>query len=127
MAADRNVYDSGSSAPVTGADYMDSVAEEIRALWNYVVVPLTSVAGTANAVTADCVVPISAYTNGMCFRLKAASSNTGAMTLNVDSIGVKSLVMQNGSAMLSGKVVSGGVYAITYDSAGDKFFAIGVQ
>ena len=75
---------------------------------------LTSVAGT-NAITATAPVSMSAYVAGQTFRFIAAGANTGACTLNLNSIGAKSLVKTDGSALVSGDIASGAAVQVMYD------------
>jgi len=74
---------------------------------------LTSVAGT-NTVTAT-VTGLTAYTAGQSFRFVSAGANTGAVTININSIGAKSVTKNGTTALSSGDIVSGAVYVINYD------------
>ena len=75
---------------------------------------LTSVSGT-NAITATAPVSMSAYVAGQTFRFIAAGANTGAVTLNLNAIGAKSVVKTDGSALVSGDIASGGAVQVIYD------------
>lgn len=119
MAVDRTFPNSG-----TGSAYVAGVKEEGEALWQYSRVPLTNVAGTANDVTADCVVPIASYADGQRFRLKATATNTGPMTIDIDEKGVKDLVAKDGTALRKGQVRIGGVYDIDYVAATGDFYLL---
>jgi hypothetical protein len=74
---------------------------------------LTSVAGT-NTITAS-VSGLTAYAAGQTFRFVAAGNNTGAVTININSIGAKAITKQGTTALVSGDIVSGSTVAITYD------------
>ena len=74
---------------------------------------LTSVAGT-NTITAS-VSGLTAYAAGQTFRFVAAGNNTGAVTININSIGAKAVTKQGTTALVSGDIVSGSTVAITYD------------
>jgi len=74
---------------------------------------LTSVAGT-NTITAS-VSGLTAYAAGQTFRFIAAANNTGAVTININSIGAKAVTKQGTTALVSGDIVSGSTVAITYD------------
>lgn len=74
---------------------------------------LTSVAGT-NTITAS-VSGLTAYAAGQTFRFVAAGANTGAVTININSIGAKAVTKQGTTALVSGDIVSGSTVAITYD------------
>jgi hypothetical protein len=75
---------------------------------------LTSVSGT-NTITATAPVGMTGYVAGQVFRFIAAGANTGACTLNLNSIGAKSLVKTDGSALVSGDIASGAAVQVMYD------------
>lgn len=84
-----------------------------------------TVGGTANAITLTSVGSLYAptsYVNGMRVRFEAASNNSGAVTINVNGIGVVDLVNGNGSALITGNIVSGVHYEAVYDSSSGDFF-----
>ena len=115
MAANRSFPTTVTHpADISGADYADDVASEGAALWNRVIDFLENVAGT-NTITATAGVTITGYAKGMGFRLIPANTNTGAVTINVDSLGAKNLTDPAGNALTSGKLVAGQAYSIWYD------------
>lgn len=99
---------------ISGEDYATDVAGEVAELWNRVIDYLDNVAGT-NTITATAGVTIAAYAKGMAFRLIPANTNTGAVTINIDSKGAKNLTDPAGNALTAGKVVAGQSYSIWYD------------
>jgi hypothetical protein len=56
-----------------------------------------------------------AYVAGMSFIFTATGNNTGAMTVNVNSLGAVTLYKNNNQAMQANDVVAGGAYQIYYD------------
>jgi len=73
-------------------------------------------AGSANAQTLAIDSSISAYSEGQKFRFKAGYTNTAACTLNVNSIGAKTIKKTGGSEdLLYGEILAGGIYEIEYD------------
>lgn len=52
---------------------------------------------------------------GFSLRFKAGGTNTGAATLNVDSLGAAAIKRLNGDALSAGDIVSGGVYDVAFD------------
>lgn len=84
---------------------------------------LASVSGT-NTITASVTPAATAYANGQTFRFAAAGANTGAVTININSIGAKSITKNGASALAAGDIPSGAVIEITYD--GTQFQMIGV-
>jgi hypothetical protein len=62
-----------------------------------------------------------AYTDGMRFAFVVANNNTGAVTLNVDSIGAEDVVAPDGSALVADDFVAGGIVEVRYSSDEDAF------
>lgn len=76
-------------------------------------IALSSVAGT-NTVTASTPVAIGAYVTGLTFWFVPANTNSGATTLNVSSLGAKS-VLFNGAACSGGELVVNVPTLVYYD------------
>lgn len=77
-----------------------------------------TVGGTANAITLTNSVPISGYGNSLTQTFKATGSNTGAVTVNVDSKGsrnVKKLVAGVKTDLATGDIYAGGIYQLFDD------------
>jgi hypothetical protein len=70
-------------------------------------------AGT-NTITLAASRAMTAYAQGDMYTFKAGGTNTGATTLNVDSLGAKN-VQFNGAACTGGEIVSGLMYTVVYD------------
>lgn len=83
--------------------------------------------GTANAQTLTTGFSMSAYQQDMLMAFEAGATNTGAMTLNVDTIGAKSVVHPDGSALTAGDVTSGGIYQVVYEAGADKLILLGIE
>lgn len=75
-----------------------------------------TVGGTADAITlTGAAAAITAYAAGQTFVFKAAATNTSAVTVNVDSVGVKSITGPAGTALVAGQIVIGVTIIMTYD------------
>ena len=74
---------------------------------------LGTVAGT-NTITATANPTLTAYTSGQLFSFIAAGANTGATTLNVDTLGAKN-VLYNNAACSGGEIASGAMVSVRYD------------
>jgi hypothetical protein len=63
--------------------------------------------------------PISAgsYAAGQTFRFTSAGANTGAVTLNVNGLGVKSVTKNGATALAAGDIPASAVVTVTYDGA----------
>lgn len=116
MAADRLIPTSASTPPVTGGDFMDAVQEELTALWNASGIRLTSIGGTANALTATLAPALTgSIAAGMKFSFVAAATNTGAMTIAINGGSAIPMVTDDGAAMAAGQIVSGRMYTMESD------------
>lgn len=74
-------------------------------------------AGSSNAytITNAAAGAWSAYAAGQLIALKANHTNSGASTVNVDGLGAKSIKTCDGGDVVSGDIVSGGIYLLSYD------------
>jgi hypothetical protein len=70
--------------------------------------------GSANALTASLDSEPDDYQDGLALRIKIASTNTGAATLNVNSLGAVSVVDRNGSALAAGTLVADTIAEVVY-------------
>jgi hypothetical protein len=75
---------------------------------------LQSVTGT-DTITAAMVPALTSYSAGQMFYFVAAGDNTGAVTINIDSLGAKSVTRDGSTALVAGDIVSGEVALIVYD------------
>lgn len=74
---------------------------------------LTSVSGT-NTITATAPLSMSVYAAGQTFRFIPANTNTGAATININSIGDKN-IYRSGAALVNGELIAGAPAEIMYD------------
>ena len=75
---------------------------------------LNTIAGT-DVITAVAGFTMSAYVTGQRFSFIAAGTNTGATTLNINSIGAKSITKHGTTALDANDIVSGSAYEVVYD------------
>ena len=59
--------------------------------------------------------------NGMRFRFKVVNANTGASTVNINSLGAKDLKLNGGSALAGGELVVNQNVEIVFDETNDYF------
>jgi hypothetical protein len=64
---------------------------------------------------------ITAYADGQIFSFEADVANTGAATLNVNSIGAKTIKKNKSSDLETGDIVAGQYVLVQYDSGDDTF------
>lgn len=70
--------------------------------------------GTTNALVVTLSPAPTSYTLGLSFVVKVANTVSGATTINVNGLGLKSVVFNN-AAIASGMLVSGQLYLLCYD------------
>lgn len=78
---------------------------------------VNTVAGTGDAVTVTLASGITAYATGQFFRFIAGAANTGAATMNVNSIGIKAIRKISGGtdvALSAGDLAAGVTYELVY-------------
>lgn len=72
--------------------------------------------GSANAMAVTLTPAPYAYTAGLTLRvLKSAATNTGAMTINVNGLGAKSIIYPGGGAIQAGQALASSVMMLVYD------------
>ena len=84
---------------------------------------LITVAGT-NALTGLAIPPLEGYTAGAQYTFIAQNTNTGAVTLDIDSLGVKAVTKFGTTALSAGDIVAGAITLVEYD--GTRFQLINV-
>jgi len=75
---------------------------------------IATVTGT-DTLTGSLTPALTAYATGNLFSFVAANTNTGAATINLNSLGAKSITKSGTTALAAGDIVSGQVYLIEYD------------
>lgn len=114
----RTTYNSGTAGAVTGDDFMDQYDAHVERLYNASILRLTSIAGTADAVTAV-VDPVleAGLVAGMSFWFDAIADNTGAMTMVIGSEASVDIVDADGAGLETDAVLNGTSYLLYYDGA----------
>jgi len=107
----------------SGAEVITSTNEEIVALDKRARKLLNTVVGT-NTITASVTPTLTLYSDGDLYRLIPANNNSGAVTLNIDTIGAKAVVDTTGTALSTGALLTTGSYLLEYISASDHFRVI---
>lgn len=122
--AASNGPDGATDLPSAYDDYIRAISAFIRQLRDGKEFPplLSSVAGT-DTITASAPAAITAYAAGQRFSFVASATNTGAVTLNVNSLGAKDVTKRGTTALAAGDITSGQVVLVEYD--GTRFQMIG--
>lgn len=80
--------------------------------------------GNANAYVVAMPYTATSYTPGMMIYFKPANVNTGASTINVDALGIKSIKRFDGTDVVAGDLVTTAVFVLVYD--GTNFVISGI-
>lgn len=122
--AASNGPDGSVDLPSSYDDYLRAHASFIRRIRDGSEFPplLSSVSG-ADTITATAPAAFTAYAAGQSFGLVAAGNNTGAVTLNVNSLGAKDVTRRGATALVANDIKSGEVVLVVYD--GTRFQLIG--
>ncbi len=75
---------------------------------------LVTVTGT-DTLTGTLTPALVAYVTGAVYYFVAPATNTGAVTLNIDTLGAKAVTRDGTTALVAGDIVSGEMVAVVYD------------
>ncbi len=106
-------------AVTTGFGLVETqISSAIRGMGNYGVD-----SGVVNAyvVTGVATAYITSYVDGLELTVKTVTANTGASTINVNSLGVKTIVRADGSALQTGDILANAPFTIIYNSTLGQF------
>jgi hypothetical protein len=127
MAALRKTPTPTNGGSGVGTNYTTAVDTEIEALWTCVPTFLTSIGGSANAITATSdtalVTGIAAYSRPMAFWLIPTASNTAAVTINIDTAGIVNVVDKDGNGLVAGALVANRLHLIIWDGTQFRVFS----
>jgi hypothetical protein len=99
-----------------GLDKLPSEANIKRGLINY-----AADTGAADAYAVTLTYAPAVYTDGMEVVFKASAVNTGASTINVNALGIKSITRQDGTALIAGDIPADKIVSIRYNSTSGNF------
>jgi hypothetical protein len=83
-----------------------------------------TVAGT-DTITASVSPALTAYASGQMFAFVAANTNTGAVTINISSLGAKAITKTGNTALVAGDLTANYLFVVVYD--GTQFQVVGVS
>jgi hypothetical protein len=113
----------GSAAPNTIDNNIREIKGAVTREWNHRSYTVTA-GGTADAKTLTYSVAPDAYRNGQRYAFIANTTNTGACTLNVNSLGAKAIkrvVAGTLTALAASEMVAGMRVEVAYSAADDSF------
>lgn len=127
MAALRKTPTSTNGGSDVGTTYAQAVDTEIEALWTCAPIFLTTIGGTANAITASSdsalVGAIAAYARPMSFWLTPATTSTSSVKINIDGIGLVDVFDKDGNGLAAGALVAGRQHLITWYGTAFRLFS----
>ena len=97
-----------------GAGTVATDAVRLGQLQNFSTGTLITVAGT-DTITGTVSPSLTAYTAGQIFSFVVGTTNTGAVTLNIDGLGAKAVTRTGAIALVAGAMVTGQVALVEYD------------
>ncbi|POO56244.1 hypothetical protein [Agrobacterium rosae] len=106
----------GAYAPSTIAPILRSTRGAVKRERNRINAVYTT-SGTATALALTFAVAPDALRKGDRYAFFASQTNTGAMTLNVNGLGAKAILQQDGAALAAAQIVSGSATTVIYDGA----------
>ncbi len=109
-----------ATSAASSASGMEAATIKNGTYWGY------TTAGSANTYTLVTSPVITSYAADMFYYIKVNASNTGASTINVDSVGAKNIKKYSGSGiadLTANDLEANGIYTIVYD--GTQFILIG--
>ena len=97
-----------------GAGTVATDAVRLGQLQNFSTNTLITVAGT-DTITGTVSPSLTAYTAGQIFSFVVGTTNTGAVTLNIDGLGAKAVTRTGAIALVAGAMVTGQIALVEYD------------
>ena len=84
---------------------------------------ISATASGTNTYTASLTPNITSYVNTQVFYIRFTNGNTGASTINIDTLGAISIVKDVSTALVSGDILAGQTFALSYN--GTNFQIVG--
>lgn len=125
-AAPPNGWPEGMAAAAVNDTARQMMADLVREFQVNAVKVLASVAGT-NTITGSLTPDLVSYSAGMVVIFTPANSNTGATTLNIDSLGALDIQKADGDALASGDLIAGVPALLVLDSGADDWILLNPQ
>lgn len=125
-AAPPNGFPEGQAAASLNNCMRQLMADAVREFQVNAVKVLASVSGT-NTITGSMSPDLASYSAGMMVIFTPANNNTGATTLNIDSLGALDIQKADGDALASGDLVAGVPALLVLDSGADDWILLNPQ
>lgn len=105
----------GGYSPSQLAPIIRSIRGSLKRFYNQTN-PVYTSTGAVNAYVLTFEAPLAAYSKGIIYRFWAHATNTGATTLNINSLGARAVVSRvDGSPLIAGAIVTGRMVEVVYN------------
>lgn len=125
-SAPPNGWPEGMAAAAVNDTARQMMADLVREFQVNAVKVLASVAGT-NTITGSLTPDLTSYSAGMVVIFTPVNNNTGATTLNIDTLGALDIQKDDGDALVSGDLVAGIPALLMLDSGADDWILLNPQ
>lgn len=125
-SAPPNGWPEGQAAASVNNCARQMMSDIVREFQVNAVKVLASVAGT-NTITGTMTPDLASYSAGMIVIFTPANNNTGATTLNIDTLGALDVQKADGDALVSGDLVAGIPALVMLDSGADDWILLNPQ
>lgn len=125
-SAPPNGWPEGQAAASVNNCARQMMSDLVREFQVNAVKVLASVAGT-DIITGSMTPDLASYSAGMLVVFTPANNNTGATTLNIDSLGALDIQKADGDALASGDLVAGIPALVVLDSGADDWILLNPQ
>lgn len=125
-SAPPNGWPEGQAAASVNNCARQMMSDLVREFQVNAVKVLASVAGT-NTITGSMTPDLASYLAGMLVVFTPANNNTGATTLNIDSLGALDIQKADGDALASGDLIAGVPALLVLDSGADDWILLNPQ
>lgn len=122
-SAPPNGWPEGMAAAAVNDTARQMMSDLVREFQVNGVKVLASVAGT-NTITGSMTPDLTSYSDGLMVIFRPANNSTGAATLNIDSLGARTLVRGDRTALESGDLQASSIHIAIYDSTNSEFVVL---
>lgn len=114
----------GGYSPSQVAPIIRSLRGSLKRFYNQAN-PIYTSTGTGNAYVLTFQAAPTGYSKGIVYRFWAHTTNTGASTLNINSLGVRAIVSgSDGSALIAGQILSGRMVEVVFNGTAFELISL---
>jgi len=101
--------------------FTDIKSQELLSLARQGLLNISASASGTDTITASMTPTVSSYSDRAIYGFIAANNNTGAVTLNIDGVGAKSVVKYDGVALEANDIRQNDFVLVAYEATNDRF------